>query len=177
MNFRPIKAGAGPLPDYIRQTYMEAFPPAERRDLHLVSELIEQEPRFTLEEIRHEDRYAGLLSYWQFDTFAYIEHFAIDASGRNQGWGATALEQFAAHVHPLVLETEPPHDALSLRRIRFYQRAGFTLCPLPYLQPPYRKGDAWLPLCLMSYGDIDLGQNFDAIRRTLYQYVYGVAEN
>jgi ribosomal protein S18 acetylase RimI-like enzyme len=167
-----IKAGDGAALSRIERTYTEAFPPAERRDFALVAELLREEPRFTLCSLLYEDRYIGFISFWRFEAFAYIEHFAIDASERNKGWGGIVLRQFTRKIHPVVLETEPPSDKISRRRIGFYERAGFVLSPHPYLQPPYRRGEAAVPLRLMSYGEIDAGRDFGQIRQTLYRHVY-----
>jgi ribosomal protein S18 acetylase RimI-like enzyme len=161
----------------IEQTYTESFPVEERRDFALVRELLVNEPRFALCALSHEKRYIGFISFWQFDDFAYIEHFAVDKSRRNEGWGGTILRQFAEKINPIVLESELPVDELSARRIRFYERQGFVAIRRPYLQPPYRKGDGWIPLCLMVYGNLAADSLFEQIKQTIYRYVYNQESN
>ena len=39
------------------------------------------------------------------------------------------------------------------RARRFYEKNGFQTLDLPYFQPPYRSGDACLPMHLMMYGN------------------------
>jgi ribosomal protein S18 acetylase RimI-like enzyme len=172
IDFSVIKKDTAPVLIRIEQTYTASFPVAERRDFLLVKDLLVHESRFTLCALLHENRYIGFISFWQFDAFTYIEHFAIDESDRNKGWGAIVMKQFTGKIYPVVLETEPPCDELSTRRMGFYQRLGFVTVCHRYLQPPYRKGEPWLPLCLMSYGDIEAGRQFKQIRQTIYRYVY-----
>jgi GNAT superfamily N-acetyltransferase len=174
IDFHIIKEDTDPALIRIEQTYTDSFPAAEQRDFALVRELSACERRFTLCALLHEKQYAGFLSFWQFDAFAYIEHFAISPSGRNKGLGTAALQQFTGKIHPVILETELPRDEWSRRRMDFYRRLGFTAFPHPYLQPPYRKGEPWLPLCLMSYGETDTARRFRQIRQTLYRHVYNV---
>ena len=43
-----------------------------------------------------------------------------------------------------------------------------------YRQPPYRAGEDWLEMRLMSFGDISLEEFFEQVRDNLYENVYGV---
>ncbi len=57
--------------------------------------------------------------------FYYIEHFAIDPSLRNGGYGKRVLEVDELKKQlkgPIVLEVEEPNDEMSTRRIHFYKR-------------------------------------------------------
>ena len=71
-----------------------------------------------------------------------------------------------------MLEVEPPTEHISIRRIRFYERNGFVISSLPYLQPPYTPQLQPLELKLMSTDATFLSENFDHIVSTLYNYVY-----
>ena len=73
-----------------------------------------------------------------------------------------------------MLEVELPQDEMSRRRIGFYERCGFELCHLPYLQPPYRPGDTPLPMHLMFHGTASPAPIFNTIRDTIHRHVYGV---
>ena len=77
-------------------------------------------------------------------------------------------------LKPIVVEVEHPDDETAERRIRFYERAGFRLCPFDYSQPPYREGDAPYPMRLMGYGDIAMETRYEAIKKRLYKEVYYV---
>ena len=115
-----------------------------------------------------------MISYWNMGDFFYIEHFAIDPQLRNGGYGKRVLEAIKEQLHgPIVLEVEEPTDEMSTRRINFYKRLGFILHEKPYMQPPYRKGESGLPMFLMAYGTMDLDNDFEKVKNTLYKEVYG----
>lgn len=171
-----VESKTHPFLSQIEKTYVQSFPPEERRDFSLVRELIESEA-FNAYVLLKEKEYVGFITAWQWEGFAYIEHFAIDASARNGGIGREALQQLLDRLHtPVVLEVEMPADEMSLRRIGFYQRVGFVLREQEYQQPPYRPGESWLDMRLMSYGPINWEANVETIKQTLYREVYGQNE-
>ena len=145
--------------DEVNYTFVEklmhtAFPQEERRDTVQQREYSDNNPRFCNNIILENGNNIGMISYWTMGDFYYIEHFAIDPSLRNGGYGKRVLE-------------------MSTRRIHFYKRLEFTLHKKPYIQPPYRKGDSGLPMLLMTYGDIDMESDFEKVKKTLYKEVYG----
>ena len=124
-----------------------------------------------------ENRPIGFFTYWDFDTFYYAEHFAIDPTLRNGGYGKQVLNLLCDSLpRPIVLEVEMPKEEMSKRRIGFYQRQGFILWQHDYQQPPYKPGDSYLPMLLMVYGDLDCEKDFEAIKRRIYREVYNVIE-
>lgn len=160
---------------FMEQLMATAFPLQERREPELQRELTDHHPSFHQSLIAEEGLPVGLLTYWTFPTFVYIEHFAIDNRLRNRGYGQKVLALFKSQIHlPIVLEAEEPTDVMTRRRIGFYQRQGFVLQEVPYLQPPYRKGDEWFPLKLMTYGEVDMTRDYPLIRDTIYREVYQV---
>ena len=115
----------------------------------------------------------GLLTTWHFEEFIYIEHFAIDPSLRSQGYGSEALKAFIhEHGKPIVLEAEPPTDALSIRRIKFYERIGLTLYDFPYMQPAYTEDSHPVELRLMGTIDTEATPLTD-VEQQLHREVYG----
>ena len=74
----------------------------------------------------------------------------------------------------IVLEVEEPSDELSARRIAFYRRAGFELCSTPYQQPPYRKGDSYLPMYLMFHGWAADDTNYNTAKQAIYKNIYNL---
>lgn len=112
----------------------------------------------------------GIATVWSFNTFAYLEHLAILEEYRNGGLGAQTIEALKERYQRLVLEVEPPVEPIQKRRIAFYERCGFSLCPVPYFQPPYQKGLGGVELMLMSYPDRLF--DFDTVIATLYSEVY-----
>lgn len=172
---RPIKDFSDPLLDKVEKTYNDSFPEAERRAFYLIKELVKDESRFVVFALFKDKVYAGFITAWRFDSFTYVEHFAIDESARNGGIGGAAMKHFLASCDtPVVLEVEIPSDEMSKRRIGFYERLGYVLDNHVYYQPPYREGEDFLEMRLMAYGDIDLQQLFEEVKGCIHRYVYGV---
>lgn len=158
----------------VQKTYEESFPPEERREFYLIKDLLSRESLFKLYAFMHGEDYIGFISTWDFDSFTYVEHFAIDPQARNGGKGAKAMQLLMDTVgKPFVLEVEMPTDEMSTRRIGFYNRLGFVLQNEEYSQPPYRKGDEWLEMRLMTNGG-SLPLGFDSVRDTIHANVYGI---
>lgn len=172
---KPVRDTADPLLDLVEKTYISSFPENERRDFFLVRELLADDDRFELYALLKDGVYAGFITSWLFEEFVYVEHFAIDESARNGGIGAKAMNQFLSlHEVPVVLEVEIPDGEMSKRRIGFYERLGFTLHPHVYHQPPYREGEGWLEMRLMTHGNIPLAESFEKVKSVIHQNVYGI---
>ena len=100
-------------------------------------------------------------------------HFAIDPSQRNGGHGKNVLNQLCHQLKkPIILEVEMPEEEMAIRRINFYKRQGFTLWEKPYMQPPYKSGDDYLPMLLMAYGDLECDKDFEQVKKCIYREVY-----
>lgn len=163
--------------NFTEELLTSAFPKEERRELALQRDYTDNNPLFFNNIILDNDTPVGFITYWKFEDYYYIEHFAIHPSQRNEGYGKKVLE----HLHktlnaPIVLEVELPNDEMSIRRIGFYERVNYKLWENEYSQPPYRKGDDYLPMHLMVYGDLDSEKDFDRIKHNLYKEVYLVED-
>lgn len=116
---------------------------------------------------------AGFLAVWEFESFTYIEHFAVDPVLRNSGTGSAMLQKLVKQYQkPICLEVELPEDELTRRRIGFYERNGFVFNEYPYIQPPISKGKSPVPLRIMTYGSAITQDTFEEMKRVLYQRVY-----
>lgn len=116
---------------------------------------------------------AGFLAVWEFESFTYIEHFAVDPDLRNSGTGSAMLQELVRkYQKQICLEVELPEDELTRRRIGFYERNGFVFNEYPYIQPPISKGKSPVPLRVMTYGKGITRQAFDEMRKVLYRRVY-----
>lgn len=156
---------------------IQAFPREEYREPEELRAFTEKNRMFYNNLVCDEGRPVGLFTYWDFGTFHYVEHFAIAPEMRNRGYGKLVLDAVKAMIKtPLVLEVELPEDDIARRRIGFYERCGFILWESEYRQPPYRKGDDFLPLRLMVCGRLDEAASFDTVRRKIYENVYGCDE-
>lgn len=170
---KPVREVADSLLDRIEKTYVASFPASERRDFSLLRQLVANEPRFMVFALLKDDEYVGFITAWNFDWFVYTEHFAIDESARNGGVGGGGMKQFLSMFNlPVVLEVEAPADEMSKRRIGFYERIGFVLDTHEYYQPPYREGESWLEMCLMTCGELELAKNFNQVKELVYTHVY-----
>lgn len=121
---------------------------------------------------------AGFLAVWEFESFIYIEHFAVDPALRNSGTGSAMLQELVKQYQkPICLEVELPEDELTRRRIGFYERNGFVFNEYPYIQPPISKGKSPVPLRIMTYGEAITRETFEAMKNVLYRsvYKYGVS--
>ena len=172
LSLRPIHSTDDPHWASWVDTYLASFPIEEQRPLPSIERLLADEPRFKALAILSRDTFIGLLTYWEFPAFVYIEHFAISPELRSLGHGAQALAHFVrSHTLPIVLEAEPPTEAMAQRRVQFYTRNGFVLYAYDYYQPPYAPDRAGIPLRLM--GTIPDDPTFSAhVAHTLHREVY-----
>jgi len=151
--------------------YTNSFPPEERRPWQQIADTASMPCLYGL--YTADGSFAGLITVWNFDRYAYVEHFAVDPVRRSGGIGAKAIAALRQKLGiPVVLEVEPlDHpDPMAPRRIAFYQRCGFTLLDHPYIQPPYAPGLPSVPLCLMT---TDPTLDPSDITHTLHTQVYG----
>lgn len=154
--------------------YQSAFVSVERRTYDgLVKEILD-EPLFHSLVFLKDEKFVGFLNYWNFEQFWYIEHFAVDADFRNQQIGTEAMKLFLKSCNlPLLFEVEMPVNDFAKRRIRFYERFGFSVIDKKYAQPPSNHGNSdFLPELLMSNAPDFVNLNFVMIKATLYQQVY-----
>lgn len=129
-----------------------SFPVTELRTKEKQEELLAREG-YRLYGVKAETGgYFAVIAAWELaEDFVYLEHFAVAEKKRNGGLGGKLLEDFLAwYDRKAVLEVEVPEDALTKRRVGFYQRHGFFYNDYPYLQPPMRPGQEMLPLRLMT---------------------------
>lgn len=161
---------------FVEHLWLSAFPVEERRDMDAQRYNVDRNNMFHCMLAENNGQPVGFFTYWDFDTYCYGEHFAIDNVCRNQGYGRDVLSAILRHIgKPLVIEVELPREALSLRRIAFYQRNGLRLWEqFPYIQPPYRAGGVSIELLLMATYDLDPREIGPEVVRTIYSNVYGV---
>ncbi len=135
----------------LAELYVEAFPPEERRDMDQLKELLGSEPDMFFNAVKCDGELVGLLVYWDFGTFYYLEHLAVFAELRNQKIGQRILAWVNEHLKgEWILEVEPDDTEMAKRRIGYYQRNGFRVLDKTYLQPSYRPGGEAFPLWIMG---------------------------
>ena len=162
---------------FMEELLIDAFPP-EYRQLEQLREYTDRTGNFHNNIIFDDDLPVGFITYWDFDSFYYVEHFATNPALRNGGYGKRTLEYLCNYLkRPIVLEVERPIEEMAKRRISFYQRQGFTLWEKDYSQPPYKPGDDFLPMYLMVHGELDCEKDFETIKKRIHKEVYGVKDN
>lgn len=121
----------------IKDLYESSFPPEERREHGQLVQLLSN-PRCHINHIYQNNSLIGLITFWDFNEFVYIEHFAIMPYLQGKGIGKQVVHNLLNSIaKPLLLEVEPPLDDQSKRRIKFYSELGFKLLNRVYVQPSY----------------------------------------
>ena len=133
------------------ELYEDAFPLEERRLLDAQS-CVMKKPNYHFDITIDKKQLIGFLLWWEFETYKYIDHFAIATQQRNKGFGKLILENFKDNKDkPILLEVELPNSTINQRRIKFYERIGFKLNQHYYEIPPLKESQSTLQLLLMSY--------------------------
>ena len=104
--------------------YAASFPEHEQR-LEPSQRRIMAHEQYHFGILHDEEGFAGLALFWDAGAYLYLEHLCISPARRGQGLGTAALDLLAGEGKPVVLEIDPPVDAVSRRRQAFYERAGF----------------------------------------------------
>lgn len=158
------------------EIYIQSFPESERRNKPQQIVLLE-DPRYHVLPIIHEGNEAGFFTYWDLDGFLFGEHLAVDESFRNAGLGRIFLEQFFTTLKaPFIIEVERPINEIAARRIAFYERLGFVLCPFDYVQPSYTGLTEPVPMYMMAYQQVLDRNQFELYRSNIHKTVYKVPE-
>ena len=158
---------------FAKELFETAFPEEERPPYAAVKNREQPNFHFLVATI-DDDEPIGILTYWEFAEFAYIEHFAIEEEFRNKGFGKGCILDFMLkHPDQVVLEIEKPVNEEAEHRLEFYTDLGFTQNPQEYIQPPYRKNGKPVPMIVMSKYELDDGE-FEEVRQQLYREVYHV---
>lgn len=149
LHFERIQSGSHRHLASLLALYLEAFPQEERRTGNELLRMLNVE-EMNFSAVLQERTVVGLVVFWNFDSFLYLEHLAVLPVFRGKGYGEAVLERLKMKALPILLEVEIPFDEVSSRRITFYHRCGFQALPVYYHQPPYREGDSVVPMMLFS---------------------------
>ena len=140
----------GPLMEAALVLYRSSFPahelrlPPDQRD-------VMGDPLYHFDMCLLDGALAGLILYWDFGTYIYVEHFCIVPDMRGGGLGKRALELLGRSGKTVILEIDPPEDSVSERRRDFYLRAGYRMNSIEHIHPPYRKEYDGHRLKVMSF--------------------------
>ena len=162
--------------DKVYSIMEESFPIDERRTYEEQKALLDNELYniYVLYDSKNDDIKA-FIAIWQFDDFAFVEHFAVSSLYRNGGIGAFILQEVKKLLSCMIcLEVELPEEEMAKRRIGFYERNGFYYNEYEYMQPAMSKGRKEIPLRIMTSEEKITENRFEEIRDLLYKYVYNV---
>lgn len=160
------------------QLYNDVFPKDQRRiyedEKHLDNYIKMKGGKFNAFAAKDGDLFLAFLSYWTFEGYTYIEHFAVNPNHRGKNLGRLMLNHLFKEVSPNVLvEVVPPTDKETERTYTFYEKNGFRMRKeFNYTQPSYGKGQNPVEMLLMTHGDVNL-HNIDSIKDML-QEVYNI---
>ena len=157
---------------FAEKLLVESFPTDEYREIEEQRKNVKNLENFHMNIIYSSTTPVGIISFWKFDTFTYVEHFAILPAHRNHGYGAAAIKKLIKEERTIILEVEKPTDETSRRRIAFYNRCGLMLCQKEYIQPAYRTDSNEIPMQLMSCG-VEIEKEFEYIKSNIFHTVYG----
>lgn len=147
LHLERLTSAAHPLYLRARALYRQSFPWHEQRE-EASQQAILQDGAYHFDLAFDGETFVGEVLYWEVGRFLYIEHFCILPELRNRHYGAQVLELLKEK--PLLLEIDPPGDALSCRRKGFYQRCGFTENSFRHVHPAYHDGTHGHALTVMS---------------------------
>ena len=159
--------------------YNDSFPVDERRlfedEKHLDNYIKMKGGKFNAFAAKDGDLFLAFLSYWTFEGYTYIEHFAVNPAQRGKNIGRLMLNHLFKEVSPNVLiEVRHPETEEDKKRVEFYEKNDFRIRKeFNYTQPSYGgKGQKAVPMLLMTHGDVNL-HNIDSIKDMLRE-VYNV---
>ena len=140
---------SGALMDAAMPLHRASFPSHELR-LWDDQKAVMSDPDYHFDMCLTDGALAGLILYWDFGSYIYVEHFCIEPDKRGCGYGSRALELLGASGKTVILEIDPPIDEISIRRRGFYERAHFRANPYPHVHPAYHADYKGHELVIMS---------------------------
>lgn len=160
--------------DSVFQLLETSFPKDEYRTYEEQKALLDN-PVYEIYVLPDSDGHVikAFIAVWEFDSFAFIDHFAVNPKHRGQGVGGEFLRETVRMLGKMVcLEVEPPDSETASRRIGFYERCNFFLNQYPYTLPPISAGRNPVPLLIMTYGRSISEMEFSKIKKELFTRVY-----
>ena len=168
-----IDSTCHPLYQKFRSLYGVSFPAFElRSESQQVSAF--GNSHYRLLGFEEAGRFVGFISYWQFDGYCYVEHFAVDTALRGMGCGSRLLNAFVGGADGIViLEIDPIVDDVAEARWRFYRRCGFLQNPYCHHHPPYDKAYRPHPLVVLTSGRLLSAEEYGRFYDDLCNVVMG----
>ena len=170
MHLERITNSTHPLYKQALELYQVSFPFHEQREA-VSQEAILSNDLYHFDLIYDGDSFVGLVLYWERSNYIYVEHFCILPELRNRQYGQRTLSLLQEKGKIMILEIDPPIDAISMRRKGFYERCGFVENPYSHIHPPYHKGNAGHELVIMSSPRLILRSEYDSFNSFLKRII------
>lgn len=105
--------------DKIFEIIQQSFPENEYRIYEEQLKLLDNN-NYNIIFKKENNQIVCFIAYWEFDSFLFIEHFAVSKSNRNAGVGTTFLKKFLSECDKkVILEVELPIEEFAKKRIEF----------------------------------------------------------
>ena len=160
MEFRRMTSASHPDYEKAMALYRSSFPYHELRE-EASQERIMSHPQYHFDCVYDGTCWAGLILYWETESFIYVEHFCIFPELRGQRYGQRALEKLDGKGKTIILEIDPPVEELSVRRKGFYERCGFRANPYAHVHPACYRECEGHRLAVMSRPEKLTGKQYD----------------
>lgn len=133
------------------QLMQQSFPPSEYRTYEGERALF-QYSNYKVLVAEADGIIQAFIAEWLFDTFHYVEHFAVNPKLRGKGIGSQVLRSYLNKTTlPVVIEVDAAETLEAKRRIAFYERLSFKLSDIKYTQPRLQSSLHDVLLRLMVY--------------------------
>ena len=120
---------------FMEELLIDAFPPEEYRQLEQLREYTDRTGNFHNNIIFDDDLPVGFITYWDFDSFYYVEHFATNPALRNGGNGKRTLEYLCNYLkRPIVRWRKWPNDVsafINARALHYGKKTTVNLLTNP----------------------------------------------
>ena len=170
MRLERVTDSSHPMYNEALRLYRMSFPYHEQRE-ELSQKRILGNSEYCFDLVYDEDRFVGLILYWENEEFIYIEHFCICPEMRNKRYGERVLALLGKGEKPRILEIDPPVDDISRRRKGFYERCGFIDNPYEHTHPAYHPESRGHSLVLMTSPERLSREAFERFSRYLGERV------
>lgn len=154
MHFVRVTSAADSMYAAAMALYAQSFPAHEQRAAASQAAIL-RDPAYHFTLIFDDTTFVGMFLYWDAGRFLYVEHFCICPALRGKQYGQRALALLHAQADhngkSVILEIDPPVDAVSIRRKGFYERAQYHANAFAHVHPPYHAENSGHALVVMSY--------------------------
>lgn len=176
LTFGRCRDASDPLMDAAMALYRRSFPAHELR-LWPDQQAVMNDPLYRFDLCLLDGALAGLILYWDFGAYIYVEHFCVEPSMRGHGLGTLILAELAKKSKPIILEIDPLTDDVAIRRKGFYERCGYVANGFAHIHPPYQAANHGHALIVMSHPRALSQAEFDTFTVDLREKVMAYSES